>query len=85
MSHAAQDPGRERFEKPMDGPQDSVQNLERSREKEQEIFGPPDTYIFRDQLPHDDVHRRDEKERQNSRHPMDDHSRDVDAGEKQDE
>ena len=63
----------------MDGPQDNMQNLERSREAEQEMFGPPDAEILRDQLPHDDMHSRNEKKRKNGRRHMDDHARGVAA------
>ena len=85
MSHTAQDPGRELLEKPMYGPQDDMKDLERSSEEEQEMLGPPDGEVLRNEFSQDDVHHRDEKERDNGRRHMEERARDAAGGKEQEE
>jgi hypothetical protein len=56
-----------------------------SREEEQEMFSFPDADVFRDKLPHDDVHRRDEQERKDGRRHMEDRAGDAVVRKEQDE
>ena len=85
VTEAAQHPGREPLEEPMEGPQDDVEDLERAREDEQEMLGPPDGEMFWHELPHDDVQRGDEQERENCGRDVDHCGRDGACREQQDE
>ena len=85
MTETAQDPGREPLEEPMEGPQHDVEYLERARETEQEMLGPPNAKMFWHELSHDDVQRGDEQERKNGGRDVDQCGRDGACREQQDE